>query len=243
MPKHLGKGKLSIVICDDDAWMLERLQGVIMQVLSREYDITILCETSPQNLLTNIGMVQIAVLDIQLLESNGIDLARTILVQNPECRIIFVSGFLCYVSDVYDVPHVCLVLKDQLQEQLPRFLLRAAAEVMSQAGQTLTVRIKGAAQTLCLSDICFLERKEHVTMLYMKSGEQLQTREKLGDLLSRVSNWRLCRCHISFAVNLKWVESIRGRDFILHDGTCVPISRVNMQAAKNSFFRYLRETT
>ena len=70
----------------------------------------------------------------------------------------------------------------------------------------------------------------------------MQSREKLDTLLEQVSSRELCRCHISFAVNLRWVESMRGRDFVLTGGETIPISRANLQASKTAFFRYLRDT-
>lgn len=242
MPNQMKKGNLRIAVCDDDPLMLDRLRTLAEQTLSPEWDLTFVCEVSPHKVLEECSSFQIIVLDIQLTGCSGIDIARALVTENPRCRLIFVSGFPQYVSDVYDVPHLCLILKDQLEEQLPRFLLRAAKEAAIQAEQILAVRIKGEMQELSVCDICFLERREHTTFIHLRSGHCLQTREKLDALLSRASTWQLCRCHISFVVNLQWVESIQGRDFVLHGGKTVPISRVNLRAAKAAFFRCLRES-
>lgn len=242
MPEPYEKRTLRIAICDDNPLMLEHLRDLVQQALSSQWQISIICDTSPRKLLSNKLGFQIAVLDIQLLESNGIDIARTMITQSPNCRIIFVSGFPRYVSDVYDVPHVCLVLKEQLDEQLPKFLLRAAMEVTSQEDQLISIRVKGAYQQLRVADICFLERKGHTTFIHMRSGPSIQTRSKLDELLFYIANWHMCRCHVSYAVNLQYVEALQERDFVLQGGRSIPISRVNMPAAKSAFFRYLRET-
>ncbi len=242
MPGQTNKRSLRIAVCDDDPLMLERLRILAEQTLSPQWELTPVCETSPRRILEECGSFQIAILDIHLAGCSGIDVAKTLVAENPRCRLIFVSGFLRYVSDVYDVPHMCLILKDQLDEQLPRFLLRAAEETAAQAVNTLTVRIKGGHQQLRICDICFLERKEHTTFIHLRAGRCLQTREKLDALLSRMPTWQMCRCHISFAVNLQWAESIQGRDFVMRGGGIVPISRVNMRAAKEAFFRCLRES-
>lgn len=238
-----GMGKLKIAICDDNPLMLEKLRTVVEQTLSGQWNLELTWDTSPQRLLEEKSGFQIVVLDIQLPEENGIAFARKLTAQNPDCRIIFVSGFLRYVSDVYDVPHLGMVLKEQLQEQLPKFLLRAAEEVAALSEQTLTVSLKGEPQKLRVSNIYFLERKGHITLIRLRSGQQVQSREKLDTLLAQVSSRELCRCHISFAVNLRWVESMRGRDFVMTGGESIPISRANLQAARTAFFRYLRDTT
>ncbi len=238
-----GMGKLKIAICDDNPLLLEKLRMVVEQTLSEQWDLEITWDTSPQGLLEKKSEFQIVVLDIQLPEGNGIAFAQKIIAQNPDCRIIFVSGFIRYVSDVYDVPHLGMVLKDQLREQLPKFLLRAAEEASALSEQTLTVNFKGEPQRLCISNIYFMERKGHITLIRLKSGQQVQSREKLDTLLSQVSSRDLCRCHISYAVNLRWVESMQRRDFVLAGGESIPISRANLQTAKTAFFRYLRDTT
>ncbi len=241
MPKQTKKGNLRIAVCDDDPLMLERLRILTGQTLSPEWELTLVCETSPRRILEECGSFQIVILDIRLAECSGIDVARTLAAENPRCRLIFVTGFPQYISDVYDVPHMCLILKDQLDRHLPRFLLRAAKEAAAQAVQTLTVRIKWEMQELPICDVRFLERRAHTTFIHLRSGRCVQTREKLDTLLSRTPAWQLCRCHISFVVNLQWVESIQGRDFVMRGGGTVPISRANMRAAKAAFFRHLRE--
>lgn len=238
-----GMGNLKIAICDDNPLMLEKMRTVVVQALSAQWNLEITRDTSSQGLLEQKSEFQIVVLDIQLPEENGIAFAKKLIAQNPDCRIIFVSGFIHYVSDVYDVPHLGMVLKDQMQEQLPKFLLRAAEEVAALSEQTLTVSLKGKVQKLPVSNIYFLERKGHITHIRLKSGQLVQSREKLDTLLEQVSSRELCRCHISFAVNLRWVESMRGRDFVLTGGETIPISRANLQASKTAFFRYLRDTT
>lgn len=232
---------LRVAICDDNPPVLEKMQEIVERTLSPFWELIVFRDTSPRNLLSQAGAFQILVLDIQLLEENGITFANKILSLNPDCRIIFDSGFLCYVSAVYDVPHIGMVLKDQMEEQLPKFLMRAAAEASSLSEQALIVNVKGELLRLWASDIRFLERREHITQICLKSGQALQTRDKLDVLLAQTSSPELCRCHVSYAVNLRWVASMQGKDFILRTGECIPISRANMQAAKAAFFRYLRE--
>ncbi len=242
MPEQIRKRDLHVALCDDDPIILERLKALTEQILSEKWNITLSCETSPRRILEDPFPFQIIVMDIQFPQCSGIDIARTLVAQNPLCRLIFVSGFPRYVSDVYDVPHMCLILKDQLEKQLPKFLLRAAEEATTRTAKTLSVRIKGEMEELPVCDICYLERREHITFIHLQSGRCLQTREKLDAILSRASAWQLCRCHISFVVNLQWVESMQKRDFVMQSGQTVPISRVNMRSAKESFFRYLRES-
>lgn len=233
---------LHVVICDDDPVMLPYLRELTEKTLTEE-PLEIHTALSPETLGEQARSAQILVLDIQMPEQSGIALAKDILRENPDCQIIFVSGFVCYVSDVYDVPHVAMVLKDRLEEQLPKFLLRAASQVRLQKGKWMTVPFKGKEERVLVANICYLERSGHTTHIFLQNGQCLQTREKLDTLLSQTGSSALCRCHVSYAVNLRWTAALEGQGFRMQTGERLPISRIHLRQAKEAFFGYLQEVT
>lgn len=233
--------KLKILICDDEPVILQKLKTLTEDTFWDGWKTDIICTDSPQQLMSLAEDVSIAVLDIHLPEKTGIELASQILRKNPDCRIIFVSGYIRYVSDVYDVPHFCMVLKEQMDVQLPKFLLRAAQQITRKELNTLTLSSKGSVQTIDTKLIYYLERRGHTTYIKLKNGEHLKTREKLGEVVRNAMDGSLCRCHISYAVNLQWIRSMGKSDFTMQGGERIPISRSNKQLARDAYFRYLRE--
>lgn len=233
--------KLKILICDDEPLILQKLKTLTEDTLQEQWNVEIVCVDSPQSAMELTEEISIAVLDIQLPEQTGIELASQILRKNPDCRIIFVSGYVRYVSDVYDVPHFCMVLKEQMDVQLPKFLLRAAQQITRRELNTLTLTSKGFTQTIDTKLIYYLERRGHTTYIKLRNGEHLTTREKLGDVVRNALDGSLCRCHISYAVNLQWIRSMGKSDFTMQGGERIPISRSNKQLARDAYFRYLRE--
>lgn len=233
--------KLKILICDDEPVILQKLKALTEDTFQDGWEADIICTDSPQQLMSLAADVSIAVLDIQLPEQTGIDLAAQILQKNPDCRIIFVSGYVRYVSDVYDVPHFCMVLKEQMDVQLPKFLLRVAQQITKWEAETLTLCSNGSSQTIDMKLVYYLERRGHTTYMKLRNGQYLKTREKLGDIVGKATNGSLCRCHISYAVNLQWIRSMGKSDFTMQGGERIPISRSNKQLARDAYFRYLRE--
>lgn len=234
---------IRIAICDDDPLTLDWLRQITRQALSPGYQIEILLASSPQALLALKENLQIAVLDIQLPQCNGIELAETIMRQHPACSVIFVSGYVNYVSDVYRVPHLGMVLKDQVDVQLPKFLTRAASAAAQAAGQAIVVHSAGKNLEIPLAELRYMERRGHYTYIHLRGGGEVLTKEKLGELQARIGNAYLCRCHISYLVNLYDVRAIGDQSFELHDGSCIPISRSHSREAREAFFQYLTDTT
>ena len=107
----------------------------------------------------------------------------------------------------------------------------------------MTVQIRGKEERVLVSNVRYLERSGHVTRIYLKNGQSLQTREKLDTLLSRTGEATLCRCHVSYAANLRWVDSLDGQGFRMRTGERLPISRTHLHRVRDAFFGYLQEIT
>lgn len=233
------KLQLQIGLCDDEPAMVDQLENSCRQILSEKYDLQFLRASSAGELLPRICACQIALLDVQLAEECGIDLAGEILTRNPGCRILFVSGYLASVTRVYDVPHFCFILKNQLSEYLPTFLMRAAQAVEQESGRQLTIQCGKKVETLELSRISYIERNIHQTTVFTSDGSAYQTREKLSDLMARIDSPAFLRCHVSYIVNLQHAASIDGNCFQMDSGTLITISRPHEKAAREAFFHHL----
>lgn len=231
--------ELQIAVCDDDPLMLERLTAITQKCLSGQYPCHIYSASSPAQLLALENPLDLVVLDIELPEGDGISLAGDILRGSPACQVLFVSGYVRYVSDVYEVPHICLILKDQLEQQLPKFLLRAAAAAVSNAGKKLILK----NFSVPVADVFYLERQGHWTHICLYDGTRHRTREKLTDLTQRVANPALCRCHVSYVVNLAHIKALGNGQLTLKTDQILPVSRPYRKTLRNAFFQYLADHT
>ncbi len=239
MTQYTYQPQLQIAVCDDDPVMLQRLAALTVESLSGRYSCRVHTATSADRLLAMEQAFHLVVLDIELPESSGIELAKAIMEKSPHCRVLFVSGYARYVSDVYDVPHVGMILKDQLEHQLPKFLLRNAAFAAAEAGANLALK----DGIVPVADICYMERQGHWTHIHLRDGSQQRTREKLNDLLHRIGNPAFCRCHISYVVHLPYVKAMTTGQLTLQNEQILPVSRPNQMAVKTAFFQYLSEHT
>lgn len=231
--------QLNIAICDDEPVFVRKIGQICREILGKRYDLMLETAESGQELLQKTMPVQIAILDVRMPGTDGIELARTLLGKYPKCRILFVSGYTSIVSDVYEVPHLCLILKDQLELKLPRYLERAASMAAEDSGKTIGIVIGKQVQEISLSDVVTLERRGHITFIKFEDGSVIQTKEKLVDLLQRIGSYRFVRCHISYAVNLAYVEREEENGFRMKTGQWVPISRPHQQQCRESLWWYL----
>ena len=104
---------LRIAICDDERIQRRHTAELIDSALAaRSADIS--CFDSSEALLQAVvsGYApDIAVLDIQMGEMDGISLAKRLNALTPSCRIIFVTSYLAFATEVYSTEHVYFILK------------------------------------------------------------------------------------------------------------------------------------
>ena len=231
------KFHLNIAVCDDQQVMLQEIEALSRKILEDQYDLNFISSQDPEQLMHSEQVFHIALLDVKLLETSGIEAARKILAVNPGCRILFLSGYVSVVSDVYDVPHFCFVLKEQMEEKLPKFLLQAAELSAQEAGCRLSVKSGKEILLIPLAQIMVLERRGHLTHITLSDGSGLATKEKISSLQSRLGSANFIRCHISYLVNLSFVRSVRSRVVYLRSGLQIPVSLSHEQEVQNAFFR------
>ena len=219
-----------ISVCDDDLAFLAIIQAFLEE--SPEYQVQSF--DSAQSLIAGKGTnADIAILDIQLSETTGIDLAAQIHAVNPACQIIFLSDYLDFAPQVYDVPHVYFVLKSQFRERLPQALQQAKALLEQDRDAFVSIPNGRNAQILRKSSIRYLERNLHQTTVFCDS-ETFQTREPLTSLAQLLGD-DFCRVHVSYLVNLSRIRSIRNTELTLLSGEVIPVSRSHSQQAQQAY--------
>ena len=95
-------------------------------------------------------------IDIQQDGSSGIELGRQLMQAHPQIKIIFISGYVRYAPEVYEVPHVYFVWKPDLEVRLPQALQAACRESRR---SVLPLNWKGHKKFIFMDEIMYIERE------------------------------------------------------------------------------------
>lgn len=86
-------GQLRIGICDDEEMILKTLYGLVEQAVRKTgLEFEILVFSSGKDLLQQAEELEIAFLDIEMPEVDGIETGRMLRQRNSECAIIMATG-------------------------------------------------------------------------------------------------------------------------------------------------------
>lgn len=177
---------------------------------------------------------EILLLDIEMGQMNGVELARKVRRENKEIQFIFVTGYMDYIQDGYDVEALHYLLKPVTEEKLFQVLDRAANRLQT-SGKVLLLSSHGDTVRIPLYEIRYLEvRKNYVTV---HAGEDVEVKMTLSELEEKLDE-SFCRTGRSFIINLRFVKRITKTEVILSDDTNVPLSRGMYEQVNQAMIRY-----
>ena len=113
---------MKIAIFDDETFYLESAKNILTKHFTDiDMDIYTLNtnESLDEYLPQIINSTDIIIMDIEMPKINGIRLAEYIREHNKRVRLIFLTNYINYATDVYDTEHTYFVLKKDAEEKLP----------------------------------------------------------------------------------------------------------------------------
>ncbi len=231
-----------LAVCEDDQAVREMICRVCGQVLEEKgIAHKIISFSSAQKLdefLLEWGeSFQLLILDIEMEQKTGLELARELRDRDDRVGILFVTGHEKYIRDGYDVQPVHFLLKPLDWEKLKKAVL-TAWKLSSR--QDAVILQKGTRRLrLNLDDIFYAEPDGN-------HGVQIFLREKreefpigLTALERQLPAARFVRCQHSYLVNLGHVRELLRQMVYLDDGRCLPVSRKYYKACQEAFVSYI----
>lgn len=173
-------------------------------------------------------------LDIEMGEMSGVELARKIRQENHVVQIIFITGYMEYIAEGYDVEALHYLLKPVTVEKLYAVLDRAAERLKAKE-KALCLALPGTVVRLPFHEIRYLEVQRNYVTVY---GEEAYTVKKTLNELEEELDESFCRTGRSYIVNLHFVKKITRTQVILKDGKELPLSRNFYEKINRAMIQY-----
>lgn len=237
---------IRIGICDDLKVCREEIRRFCINWAEKEnIMINIVCFRSAEELVhlctTSKGNFDIVFMDIEFGGSfNGVDAVKEINRLCPYCKIIYVTAYSNYVSEVYETEHSYLVLKDNnMSSNIYRSLDKALEGIKRDKDEIISVKAGGMCLIPVKDIVCF-ERDCRVTVIKTMKDD-FRTYETFDDILDKIGSRRVKRCHKSYAVNFFHVIKYTKALFTMDNGQTVPISRAYQKEIFDCFTDYIEK--
>jgi Response regulator of the LytR/AlgR family len=236
---------LRIAICDDMPDQLELLSDMALEYISTQSpDAEIVRFLHPDVLITacETESFHIYLLDIVMPMISGLELGRNIRRLNQESQIIYTTTEPGFALDAYAVNPLHYLIKPIDKQELFHALELAASKVCFGKEATITIKTKVGLRTLSVGSIVCCEYSRHIVIYKLLSGEQVETTTITCRFSEHVvpilKDKRFLQPHVSYVINMNWVEKLTREGFFLRNGVFVPIPYKQFTAVRNAYLDY-----
>lgn len=234
---------LKIAICEDVDIQYKILDKYLkVWALKNNITMHLVHYKSSEEFLFNLDEnmdIDILILDIQMKEMNGIELAKKLREKDEEIAIIFVTGVSEHMSKGYSVGAINYILKPLKEEELFDSLERAYKKIKQLKEKKESLKVITDKQVLKIrySDIKYFIVYSHYVHIELLN-KKIIYKKRISDLEEELPKTHFLRCHRSYIVNLHFIKSIEKEFLTLDDNTNIPISRGKREKVLELFMNY-----
>lgn len=236
---------MNIAIVDDNAADLVAARDFIREHIAQNFpDAPCSVDTFDQATdFLNVfkpGSYDLLVLDIFMKPLNGIELAQIIRERDPDTAITFLTNSDDHIMEGYSVFAVGYFLKP-LTKNAAQFA-KTFAHIFPPRDKLLTVRAGGMSFSVPYKKIRYVDIDSRHNVCIHIPDKKISTANHYEDICEILSDdARFLECYHRLIVNMDFIRLMEGEDFILTDGTRIPISKRKNRAAKQKYLSYLIE--
>ena len=230
-----------IVLCEDEISQQKLIKGYIEKIFeNRDEEYEFLVYSNGENLIKDYPKdVDIFLLDIQLEEIDGMNLARKLRsMYDKNVEIIFITSLIDYVQEGYEVRAYRYLIKPIKLDDLEMHLISCFNEIERNKGKDLILNSKTEIFKINTADIYYIEVLKREITIYTKIFEY-SINMTMDSIERKINQKNFYRCHKSYLVNLDYVGNVKQYVAIMENKKEVPVSRYRFKEFKNVYLESL----
>lgn len=224
---------IRVLICDDDPLFLDSLYNAVVALLSEKeirskvHKFQFLEEISDQMMAS----CDVAFLDVDYNAKNytGMDIARRLRQFRKDAVIIFVTNFIEYAPEGYEVQAFRYILKRNLQSELKMYL-QQALDQLNTSRETIKIQVYGEYIDLPIEDVLYMEVMQHNVTVYVRKGwtgnctKTYEIYSSLSDMEEQLAERGFLRIHKSILANMRRIAKFQSKAAVLDNGISLRVS-------------------
>ncbi len=233
---------LRIAVCDDDKTVVQSNKEITENCLKQCGSMgNIEVYTTSSNLLGDITEDKVCfdliLLDIEMPESTGMEIAEKIKPYLPNVKIIFITSHIEYAIDAFELSIFRYVPKNDIEKRLSSAICDAVKLIELEAGKVYTIQTSSRLEKIPYKEIYYIERDGKNASIIACGGVS-KVRKSLARVFEELEAEEFIYIDRGCIVNMIHIMQVKDGTAVLKNGTSLPISRSHLQSVKEQINRY-----
>lgn len=215
---------LRVGICDETTVDRQSVRQIVLQTLFRYDEVSCIeyadAQTLEQEICEGCLALDLLIMEINFAKQNGIAIATQIRGLKLDIDIIFVTHEKMHVFDGYRVQAQGYVLKDRLEQELPRCLEDYIGRYYE---DSISVKCDSMMKTIAIASLIYVESDARTLIMHTR-GDNIRVYGKLSDMEQKLQPYGFIRIHQSYLVKKSMICEFRGSELLLGE-IKLPVSR------------------
>ena len=235
---------INIAVCDDEIFYLNTVNNILKKNFTdNQLNISSFncIEDFKKVFDSDSSVFDIIITDIELKDANGIEFAEYIRNKNEKVRIIFISNYINYATEVYNTDHTYFVLKTNAETRLPDAVNKALIQLDKINEEFIAIEtLTYETVVIKVSEIIYIERLLRETIIYTLSGKET-THLNIDKINRKINKNTMARIHRSYMINMRHVKRFTGTEITMTNDTVLNVTRSYKKSFKELFMNFIKD--
>lgn len=230
--------KMKIAICDDNLNIVEEVRGLLEEyALSKNFPLDISTFNDGQAVLESDERFNIAVLDVEMPNMDGIKLGEALRKQNKQIVLIYLTAHSQYLDSALNL-NATRFFEKPIDKA--RFFngIDNALERIDNSSISFYIRDDKTQVRISAENIVYVEIERRKTKIVTDEKEYCTT-HTLDYFKGRLVSSVFAQPHKSYIVNLNYITAYERTGIVLDDKYKIPVSRSKQTEFHTAFIRFM----
>ncbi|MDO4345565.1 MAG: LytTR family DNA-binding domain-containing protein [Eubacteriales bacterium] len=231
---------IKVAILDDEDIYLQKEREISEQYfLKKGIECRVETFQNPDWFLMGSGeeAYDIYILDVEMPGKTGLEVARAIRRRYPDSAVLFVTNYIEYAVEGYEVNAYRYIPKQVLREKLIQAYDMLLPGILSREEQYYIIAKRGNMEKIWYADLYYLYKDGKYVVLCHRRGES-RVRKTLIELHKELNDREFLMVDKSYVVNIKHVMKIEGHDIYMRNGMKIPVGRPRLGEIQKAVMDY-----
>lgn len=232
---------MNIVLLDDDSTFLKQEKEIVEKILAmHDFEASIYDFTSQSEFFKSMDerKYDLILLDIDMPERNGLEIANFIRETRKESFIAFVSSHEQFMYDSLNLFPISFVIKKDVEQRL-QIVLSHVISLKEKNDKRICFKVDGENLMFTVSDIIYAESMKAHIILHTTTQEY-QFRKKISDFESELSSFNFLKPHKCYVVNFDHIKAVLPNCLKMSNNDIIPISKYRYKDFNAEFNTLMR---